>query len=57
MLKSTSHPLGRGEVYAMLGVCDECKDVLDADQDGASGPFSMSGALLAPFRANGAHPS
>ena len=43
MLKSTSHPLGRGYVllgYAMLGVCDECKDVLDADQDGASGPLA-----------------
>ena len=51
MLKPTSHPLGRGWVLlCWVYICDECKDVLDADQGGASGP-------LAPFRANGAHPS
>ena len=36
--------------YAMLRMCDGCKDVLDTDQDGSS-----VRALLAPFRANGAH--
>ena len=35
----------------MLKVCDGCKDGLDTDQDG-----SKWGAL-APFRADGAHPS
>ena len=33
-------------------VCDGCKDGLDTDKDG----LSIS-AALAPFRANGAHPS
>ena len=45
MLKSTSHRIG----YAMLVVVvvgggggggDECKDVLDTDQDGACGPLA-----------------
>ena len=39
----------------MLKVCDGCKDGLDTDQAGSS--VSTSGAALAPFRANGAHPS
>ena len=53
-LKS-SHPHGKGKVllgYAMLRVC-EAKDVLDTDQDGASGPLARNGASLTPFRANG----
>ena len=33
----------------MLRMFDGCKDVLDTDQDGSS--------ILAPFCANGAHPS
>ena len=40
----------------MLKVCDGCKDGLDTGhplaQNGAE-----NGAALAPFRANGAHPS
>ena len=34
----------------MLKVCDGCKDGLDH-------PLAQNGAALAPFRANGAHPS
>ena len=58
MLKS-SHPLGRGQVllgYAMFRGCD-CKDVLDTDQDGTSGPLARNRASLTPFYANSAHPS
>ena len=32
----------------MLGVCDECKDVLNADQDEASGPWSFARRLYVP---------
>ena len=42
--------------YTILKVCDGCKDGLDTGhplaQNGAE-----NGAALAPFRANGAHPS
>ena len=43
----------------MLRMCDGCKakDVLDTDQEGASCLLARNGALLAPFCANGAHPS
>ena len=34
----------------MLRVCNNgCKDVLDTDQDGASGLLAQNGASLAPF--------
>ena len=39
----------------MLRMCDGCKDVLDTDKMGH--PLAQHGASLAPFRANGAHPS
>ena len=39
----------------MLKMCDGCKDGRDTDQDGSS--VAQNGAALAPFRANGAHPS
>ena len=39
----------------MLKVCDGCKDGLDTEKDGS--PLARNGAALAPFRANGAHPS
>ena len=42
-----------GVARLMLRVCDGCKDMLNTDQDGTSGPL----ASLAPFRARGAHPS
>ena len=43
----------------MLKVSDGCKDGLDTDQDGSSVSTNgaENGAALAPFRANGAHPS
>ena len=43
MLKSTSHPLAEDRCCYRLcyvGGCDECKDVLDADEEGASGPLA-----------------
>ena len=36
----------------MLKVCDGCKDGLDTDD-----PLAQNRAALAPFPANGAHPS
>ena len=48
MLKS----IGVARLYTMLKVCDGCKDGIKM-----SHPFAQNGAALAPFRANGAHPS
>ena len=36
----------------MLKVCDWCKDGLDVGH-----PLAQNGVALAPFRADGAHPS
>ena len=41
----------------MLKVCDGCKDGLDTVQIEMGHPLARNGAALAPFRANGAHPS
>ena len=30
-------------------MCNGCKDVLDTDEDGASGPLAKNGASLTPF--------
>ena len=55
MLKSSPHSWQR--IGAARRVCDVYKDVLDTDQDEASGPLTHEMGLRSPhFMANGAHP-